>query len=182
MPTEAGPSSGLVRCPCPRATDISEIYAQLREMDNLNRMRLDEVKQEVDCLDSNTVTINRRFDEQLTAVKDITQQALERTTGIQDQVDQLHKQTSDMHGSLSAIHNHSFELMKSLGKMMERFEQLSFELPNMMDQWGRTQNGNGTVSGSQLQQSGWEMAFAKTRNPPPLPMLPTAPDSQGAGS
>ena len=52
MPTEAGPSSGLIRRPRPRATDISEIYAQLREMDDLNWMRLDEVKQEVDRLTS----------------------------------------------------------------------------------------------------------------------------------
>lgn len=109
---------------------MAAIYAQLQEMESANHVQMDELKQEVNRLDSNAQSQKRFFGQQISVVEERSQSAFDRTNALQQQVDELHQQLSDMHKSLSAMHSHSTELNKGLGMVMEKFQQLSFDLPH----------------------------------------------------
>lgn len=184
---EAGPSTGQIRRPKPRATDIANVYAHLQFMKDATDEQIEELKADFDRLESNH-DVQKKFvvkklsnvEEQVQAAVEQSQSAkeqsatamersqsateqsqaaMEQSAALQQQLDQVRQQTSDMHHSLSAIHNHSSELTKGLGMMMDKFQKLSFDLPNLVDHWVKSQpppNGN-FITGAQLHQGAWDL-------------------------
>ena len=133
---QAGPSSGVVRQRRMRASDVSEIYAQLRSMEESTRVRFDELRQDMGQIESNADMMKRFFREQLAEVQRHSNETLDHTRSYENQVGLLSQQTAALHSSLSAIHNQS--------------SQLTGCLATMMDQWMNQRQGDGTINSSQL--------------------------------
>jgi len=159
-----------------RASDVSEIYAQLRSMEESTRVRFDELRQDMGRIESNADTTKRFFGEQLAEVQRQSNETLDRTRVYDNQLELLQQQTAALHSSLSTIHTQSSHMTSCLSTMMNRFEKLSFDLPTMMDQWMIQRHGEGTISSSQLQRAGFEGGHPKL--PTLLPMLPLPMASQ----
>ena len=171
---QAGPSTGRIPRRRERAGDFSEIYARLnnaearsQNMEDATTITIQELRQDIDRIDSNLETQKKFFGQQLARVGDQAQSALDLTGGLQEQMDGVRQQASEMHKSLGAIHEHSCELTKGLGKMMEKFERLSFDLPNILDHWMNIrETAPTTVTGAQLHQGAVQFKL------PPLPSIP----------
>lgn len=181
-PNSAGPASGLIRRPRPRA---GRIYARIRaleehrdSLENATAERFREFQQDLDRLDSNALTQKKYFGQELARLDDQVQGLQHQGTTYQEQIDCLRRQTGDLHESLQAMQQGLSKSMEGLGTVMDRFAQLRFDLPNMLDDWGRQQFGQEpaarpTVSGAQLQQSLWGERQGPSDQPPPPHIIAT---------
>jgi len=135
---------------------------------------MQEMRGDVSRLDSNSETQKKFFDQQLQQVEGLAQSALDNTTGLQHQVDSVRQQTRDLHDSLKSMHRHTDIVTTGFTDMMRGFHNMTFDMPNMFDEWWRIRQGNeggnpATISGEDMRkQWNFNHSFPSV---PPLPQL-----------
>jgi hypothetical protein len=147
--SEAGPSSRRIRRPRESRRDVAELYSRIQSLEAHQAARLEEVRQDIDRVESNVQTHRQYFSQEIVRLEE---RSLERSELLQQQVNSVREQTQSISDSGAALQRNAQELTESLRTITSNFQNMHFDIPNILDDWLRLRTGEkrDTVSGEQL--------------------------------